>query len=199
MNEIYWLKLPPPPPDIEQALIKLADAIPPNLEEKEYQETFHKNQFAVVSQHYSHNTPMPPHVHDRLQEIYQPYFRQPFGVSVSKLENMEPGTLAQSPPQCDAISWITINYVLESGGNEVLTCFYINPRFGDDYAVAEYRRHADLELDYRICLPDRVWHMYNAQQYYSVENIQNNRLVFGIHLIDNPSLEEFKKIHRHLL
>ena len=68
------------------------------------------------------------------------------------------------PTHKDHVSQIKINYVLETGGDQVLTNFY-----DDDQNLLE-----------SYCIEPNRWHIFDASVYHSVTNIAANQVRFGI-------------------
>lgn len=201
MKKIYYPQLPPLPAELEQEIVTAANSLAPDESGRQWVEQFHDNQIRAVSHVYGRgHTILSEHFQQELQRIYGPYFDNERLVGiVGKLENTYGSGLAESPPHCDRFRHFAVNYLLQSGGTNVLTCFYNEHRVGTDLTEAENGRYNNLTLDFKVCIPERIWHAYDVQYYHSVENIENARLMFSLVLASNPDFDTFKKNYKNIL
>lgn len=200
INEILYLDLPLLPVDLETNLIKIANEIPADLQGKEWIEEYHGWTIKAASHVYGRsNTFLNHEMTAEIQQLYSGYFGEELIGIVGNLTNTYASGVVNVPPHCDRHRLVSINYILQSGGDDVLTCFYKEGRTGKDYTEAENKQYNEVTLDYKICIPERTWHSYNVQNYHSVENIKGTRLIFSLVLTSNPSFETFRKKYRDLI
>ena len=199
--KIVYINIPKPSTDMIAEIYKVANQVEIDEPGRAWIENFHQNKIRAVSHVYGHQQNiLPKWMQDELNDLYVPYFNQKVRAIVGKLSNTYlDGLPAEAPPHCDRERLISMNYLLESGGDDVLTCFYKEPRKNPDLTLAENGLKENLELDFKICLPINKWHSYSVQYYHGVENIISNRLIFSIKLESNPDFETFKQQYSHLL
>jgi hypothetical protein len=199
-SSIKFLNIPPLPSDILYDIITVADQLELDLDGQRWMTEFHENKIQVVSQVYGRsNTILPVFIQQQLEDIYKPYFDQSITGVVGKLTNIHGTGYSQSPPHCDRQRNIAINYIMRTGGDNVLTCYYKDKRKFKPLTESENSKYQDVELDFKVKLPEKVWHTYNVQNYHSVENITGSRLIFSLLLESNPTFEEFIKEYSNLL
>lgn len=85
-------------------------------------------------------------------------------------------------PHVDIARREVFNYLLDTGGTNVSTCFYkVKPEyqnlFADPGTVIPYERI--YEIDRVVFEPNR-WHVLNVQTVHSVENISSQRIALSI-------------------
>jgi len=199
--KMVYLNLPKLPIDLANKLIQLASAIEPDQAAKEWVEEFHNNSIRAVSHVYGRGaTIVSDELLAQINDLYSPYFNEKVFATVGKLENTyNDGLPAESPPHCDRQRQVSINYLLSTGGDEVRTCFFKNPRHVYDLNQAENDVYDNLELDFKLVIPINTWHSYNVQYYHSVENIYSDRLMFSILPESNPDFDTFKKHYQNLI
>ena len=199
--KVVYLGLPKLPNKLKTKIIKLAKDIELDESARIWTENFHKNTIRAVSHVYGRGATIL--TNDMLEEVnavYSPYFNERIFATVGKLENTyTDGLPAESPPHCDRQRQMSINYLLTTGGDDVRTCFFKNPRHTYNLAQAENDLYENLELDFKITIPAEHWHSYNVQYYHSVENIYSQRLIFSIVLESNPDFDTFKQKYQNLI
>lgn len=195
MKKLYYLNLPLIPDDLKDTLIRAADSIPPDEPGRQWVEHFHNNQVRAASHVYGRdNTILPQEIQNKIQQIYGPYFNNTKIIGmVGKFENTYGDGVVECPPHCDRWRNFSINYLLKSGGSDVQTVFYNEYRQIKPMSEAENGLHKNLTIDFKICIPEEVWHSYDVQNYHSVENLENSRLMFSLVLVNNPTFKEFKE------
>ena len=200
MSKLLYLNLPQLPRDIEQEIINTADKIPSDESGRLWIEEFHNHQVHAVSHVYGRaNSILNGQLQEEIQQLYGKYFNENLVAVVGKLENTGGVQLAEAPPHCDRARYVAINYLIKSGGSNVLTCFYNEHRSNDDLTMAENVKYNQITLNCKVCIPERQWHSYDVQYVHSVENIENTRLLFSIVPISNPNFDTFQKKYKDLI
>lgn len=194
------LNLPALPANLEARIIEAANLIPLDEPGRQWIEDFHNNKINAVSHVYGRsNTFLTGDLNDAVTSVYVDYFKEPISIIVGKLSNTQEYSFASSPPHCDRLRYVAINYLLQAGGNNVQTCIYKQPRKLDDLSAAENERYENLEINAKICIPEKKWHAYDVQFYHSVERIETSRLLLSILVNSNPTVEIFKQKYYALL
>jgi hypothetical protein len=200
MNKLLYLDLPTLPTDLEEELVKIALQIPTDESGRQWIEEFHEHKVRATSHVYGRgNTIISNALLQEIRKIYSPFFDEDVNAIVGNFTNTYGDGLTESPPHCDRYRHVSINYLLQTGGSNVRTCFFNESRKNDDLSMAENCRHDELTRDFDICLPKNVWHSYNVQNYHSVENIETTRLMFSLILPSNPDLPTFENKFKNLI
>lgn len=198
--ELTYLDLPLLPINLENTIIEFAKALPPDDIGRAWIEDFHYNKLQSVSVVFGRgHTFFPEAIQQQLNDIYGNYITEPLKGLVGNLDNTQNYQYACSAPHCDRHRYVAINYLLQAGGQNVLTRFYKQHRGSDDLTNAANLQIDKLEFDTEFCVPERKWHAYNAQYYHSVENIETTRLMFSLLLDSNPTVTTFKNKYSNLL
>lgn len=176
------------PEGIADNIIEFMSAIPVDVSKKEWYDKQCGNQINSVSD--VSGIRLPDNIQDQVTKIYSSYFNQPIVALSTKFQNLrnEPAVL---PPHCDRFRQISINYILQSGGSRVTTCFYKQKRKSASLDQGENATYDEVELDYQLQLPERQWHSYDVQTYHSVAGIENTRIFLLLLPASNPNLDEF--------
>ena len=199
-KNIKFLNLPQLDHELVQEIVRLAEKIQPDFSSINWLENFHKKNIKAVSEIYARdNAVLPGHLQDKIKQLYQPYFSAAVTPIIGIFENIYKDSWSECPPHCDRQRKLAINYIVNTGGCNVLTCFYNNKRISESLELSESALHENLSLDFKVRLPDQVWHAYGVQTYHSVENIQTKRIILSLYLEDNIDYNDFIKLHNHLL
>lgn len=198
MNNILYLDIPILPAELEKEIIQFGDQLIATVDP--WVENFYQHKIRVAAHHYGKpDTFLNQDIMDKLKKIYGPYFGNDFVAFIGKLENTYKTGLVENPPHCDKFRYISINYLLGLGGNNVLTCFYNESRKSKLMDKGENAKHEDLTLNYKIRLPKSTWHSFNVQCFHSVENIETSRLILSLVLLDNPDFNTFKEKYKNII
>ena len=99
-------------------------------------------------------------------------------------------------PHTDSYRNFGINYILETGGENVTTTIYTKKEYGEPKSNQYFG--TDLEvLDSRQLLPNH-WYGLDGSRYHSVENITSNRLLLSVSF-QNLTYEEFVLKYRNII
>ena len=197
---VSFLNLPALSDSMFTVVKEFANSIEPDRAGQEWIQNFHNNQIHAVSHVYGKpHAFLSQELQQELNQIYYPYFQQSIMAIVAKFENLDLGIPAQSPPHCDRYRQTAINYIIQTGGPEVRTCFYQQSRRVQDLSQAENAQYHELDLESCQVIPERTWHVYDVQKYHSVENILTSRLIFSLVLEHNPDLVSFTTQYSKLL
>lgn len=199
-QNIKFLDLPKLDNNITQEIITAAQKIKPDISSIKWLEKFHNNNIKAVSQIFARDKAILPKIlQDKIKQQYQHYFSVPITPIFGVFENIYKDSLAECPPHCDRQRKLAINYIITTGGFDVLTCFYHNQRINQNLEVAENGLHDNISLNFQIRLPDQIWHTYDVQTYHSVKNIETKRIILSLLLEDNIDYNNFINLHKHLL
>lgn len=197
-NKIWFLSLPQVPELLVKQLIEQGNNIPDLEKDRLWIDQFHNHELDIAAHNYGrHKNTMTEELDKQINEIYSIFFDTPVKSLIGKIKNVI-DTPSQTPPHCDRYRRVAINYLLDTGGDDVYTCMYKEKRKSFDLSTAENCYYKDVTLDYRIKIPCQQWHSYNVQQYHSVENVTGTRLILSLILEDNPSWEEFQQKYEYL-
>lgn len=136
----------------------------------------------------------------RLKDLYEPVFGCKVYPTLARQVNINPPTLATVGPHCDRFRTVGINYILDLGGNNVITKTYKNKR--EDHSnldnSAETKKFEDVTFNLEYKLPKDTWFVFNPQQYHSVHNLESTRVLLFL-LWNTSDYDEFVNKYNHLL
>jgi hypothetical protein len=199
-NIINFLDIPTLDHTLTKEIVDRANALGPDLESIAWLEHFHDHNIQAVSQIYARDAAIfSPELQNKIQQFYQPYFLTPVIPIFGVFENTYKDYTAECPPHCDRYRKVAVNYIIQTGGSNVLTCFYKNRRTNSNLETAENSRYENVILDFKIRLPEQIWHTYDVQTYHSVENIETKRIILSLYLENNLNYNDFIESHKQLL
>lgn len=132
---------------------------------------------------------------------YRRYFSKPVRPAIIMFSNKsKEHKYASLVPHCDVNRTFSLNYVIETGGDNVTTTFYHEGREDPDLEVIQFKHPSELTLDKSYVCPKNGWTMLDVQRYHGVENIETNRIVLMLMSMDNfdRSVAEIYKELEHL-
>ena len=196
---LRYLDLPKLNDSVKAEIQTVADCVAVDYSAIQWLEQFHDHTLKAASQVYARNDAvLPIKLQEKIVAQYQQYFKSKVVPIIGVIENAYDAETAQSPPHCDRLRQTAINYIINTGGNNVLTCFYHNSRRHHGLDQAENDQAKNLNLDFKLRLTEEVWHSYNVQKYHSVENIQTKRIVLSLYLENNLTFDQFNQEYQHL-
>jgi hypothetical protein len=137
-------------------------------------------------------------IQEYTEKTYQQYFKDKiFGIFVN-LININPNTIASYPPHVDGGGrTISINWCIQMGGTNVRTRIY---KQESDYKtnglMSTKEEQFDLLGEYQF--NDESWYQFCPQNYHSVHNIVDHRILYSI-CFQNVREPEFIEKHKHLI
>jgi hypothetical protein len=135
---------------------------------------------------------------EEIRDLYGKFFiggiRIGLGVAVSLN-----GANSMTPPHCDRVRRTAINYLLRSGGDNVVTTIYNESRKNHDLSAGENLNYDQVTVSSQTIIPKKTWHTFNPQRFHSVENIVDRRYYFSLFLNYNLSFEDFLKDYQSLV
>jgi len=137
-------------------------------------------------------------IQEYTEKTYQQYFKDKiFGIFVN-LINIKPNTIANYPPHFDGGGrTISINRCIQIGGPDVRTRIY---KQESDYKTNGLMSNKDEQFDLlgEYQFNDESWYQFCPQNYHSVHNIVNHRILYSI-CFQNIREPEFIEKHKHLI
>jgi hypothetical protein len=194
---VEFLKLPDIPKDLVGKLTEASKKLPLSDSSYKWMTEYHENSVQVVYQtHKSLSSIGESGLQTQLEDLYFPYFKQDFTILLGIIKNSNNSGYASCPPHCDSVRMSAINYVVQSGGSNVITKFYKKVRQGSIFFDSENIKYGDAEVHSEIKIPEHKWHCFNPHIYHSVENVETSRILLSLFLDDNPFYSDFK--HKYL-
>ena len=137
-------------------------------------------------------------IQEYTEKMYQQYFKDKiFGIFVH-LINLNPDTIATYPPHTDGGGRnISINWCIQTGGSNVFTRIY---KQESDYKTNGRMSNKDEQFDLlgEYQFNDESWYQFCPQNYHSVHNIVDHRILYSI-CFQNTREPEFIEKHKHLI
>lgn len=104
---------------------------------------------------------------NQLTRMFAPILKDLEGMFVQKIDKNFNDYKHKDPRK------FAINYILEPGGDNVITTFYKN--FSD--------------VDCAVNIPAKKWHYFDASKYHKVDNVTSTRISITLSIKQDPSIE----------
>jgi hypothetical protein len=197
---IIELDLPLPSKKILQAIYRIAEAAPLELELKAMHDRV---------QDYTRNSVSRKFIEDdeelnRLSQLeFGHLFEEKFKPAAGIIKNLREDQVACWPPHADRVRIFALNFYIQEGGKYVTTVMYnasgdnqVGPGTGSVF------KYEDLTIDTSYHLEIQKWYALSVRQAHSIENIEGTRLIFTLSFFDTTCDEFIKKypnyIKRHI-
>ena len=194
----YKFNLPQPDMSIISEILDYCNSLPEdpkfNFMAKKYSEKHFNNEINLAKCKYIHNEK----IQEYTEKTYQQYFKDKiFGIFVN-LINLNPTSVATYPPHTDGGGrTISINRCIQMGGTNVYTKIY---KQESDYKTNGLMSNKDEQFDLlgEYQFNDESWYQFCPQNYHSVHNIVDHRILYSI-CFQNTREPEFIEKHKHLI
>jgi hypothetical protein len=194
----YKFNLPQPDMSIISEILDYCNSFPEdpkfNIMAKKYSEKHFNNEINLAKCAYFHNEK----IQEYTEKTYQQYFKDKiFGIFVN-LINLNPNTISTYPPHIDGGGrTISINRCIQMGGLDVRTRIY---KQESDYKTNGLMSTKDDQFDLigEYQFNDDAWYCFCPQNYHSVHNIVDHRILYSI-CFQNIREPEFIEKHKHLI
>jgi len=193
---IIELNLPKPSEKIVQAVYRIADSAPLELELKSMHDKI---------QDYTKNSVSRKFIEDdeelnRLAQLeFSHLFTETFKPAVGIIKNIRDEKYACWPPHADRVRIFALNFYINEGGDYVTTVTY---KAHGDYRVGpgtgSVFKYEDLEVDNAYHLETNKWYALSVRQAHSIENIENTRLIFTLSFFDLTCAEFIEKYPQYI-
>lgn len=134
-------------------------------------------------------------IDDEINQLYGNYFNEKLYSIVGVMRNVT-NNISEFPPHCDRYRKTAINFLIDNGGENVVTRFYDFERSdNDDLSKGENLKYSQINFVSEHKLEPKNWYAFNVQKCHSVNNIESTRLLFGLVLESNQNYKTFKSIY----
>lgn len=122
-----------------------------------------------------------PDTLEYLQDILSPYNIKDLDIYIIIFVNVHPNyKTAYTPAHVDSDRMWSLNYVIETGGNNVITSWHKktsidSPTDREFYGPDEVSRPIE-----RVQFRQNEWHLFNASAPHSIENVENVRITLAM-------------------
>ena len=176
MTNLFYLDLPAMPDELTDMLINGCKSIELNQDRLDRCKNRYQYPAPVAAQEYGNeNGKMSQSLIEALRDLYGRFFKGGIVSVYGKAKNVS-GLPSLTPPHTDRLRQVAINYLLQTGGTNVTTTFYVERNEDDaDLSVSKQLPYEQVTVESKIVLPEKTWHCFNAQQLHSVENIETER------------------------
>lgn len=191
-TDIVLLKLPPLPTDLRNSVAELCKQINYSNDRASRISSYYPgHNYSIAAQEYGTEQcpPVPRDIIEEFRKIYGDIFQGGIMVVIGGAKNVL-GCPSVTPPHCDRLRRVAINYLLDLGGHDVITTVYHEKRRGHDLSAGENLPYDVLTPATRVILEKDKWHAFDPQHYHSVENITETRYYLSLHPIHNFTFDE---------
>ena len=200
MKNFFYLNLPKLPLDLENQLVELCQSVKISTERHARAQARFEYSMPVLAQEYGNeNTCLPADLNQDLEKVYNDFFAGGVKLYYGIAKNLSSST-AVTPPHTDRLRQVAINYLLKTGGNNVITTLYNERNHSDtDLSQSNYLPYSALSIDFQTVIKEKSWHCFDAQKFHGVANVETERYYFSLVLINNITYENFVTQYSHLL
>lgn len=129
-----------------------------------------------------------------IEDLLLPILKKTFESFVLVCRNNNLNYPSEFPPHFDDSRALSLNYLIETGGNNVQTSFYDLERPVDDIELIKKNiPHEGLVKTSKYILQKDKWNLSNTQICHSVENISTTRVILFIMFVENTKYADFIK------
>ena len=196
MAGLVYLKLPPLPHELNQALLKEGQRMPVMAKDGRILTEYHGVPSPTNSNTDNWGTTakinndrrtdegdvpqLPWELVNEVRSIIQPYFKVEIFPIIIKFTNNTNQDIVNQGPHCDIFRTVGINYHLQLGGPNVLTNVYKQTRkdLSTITTEAEDVRADEVELLQQHHIPLHQWHVLDVQRYHAVMNLTREERIF---------------------
>jgi len=136
----------------------------------------------------------------KIKDIYGPLVGNVYPI-IGRATNTTVDEQVSVGPHCDRARSVAINYIIELGGDNVITNMYKETRKDPSTLATQSENITDDELtiEKKYCFPKNKWLAFNTQQFHSVHNIKTTRLILSLFLTEDCKYEDFINKYNHLI
>jgi len=144
---------------------------------------------------------LPQQCVDDLIEQFQPYFKHDIFPTLVKFHNNTGEPMGDCGPHCDAWRTVGINYHLQLGGENVITCSYAQTRkdWSNLLTDGENAKYNDVDLLCEHHVPANTWHVLDVQRYHAVHNVEHDRIFVSLAYAEQIPYRDFLKQYSDLI
>jgi hypothetical protein len=200
-RDFVFLSLPMLPKEIKDELLLICKNTNLSKERLHRISSYYTENMNIAAQEYYTEQvgKIPIDIIREMQSIYSGYFYGGVYAFLGKAENLLKDLNAVTPPHCDRIRQVGINYLLSTGGVNVVTSFYNEKRINYNLSTGESLDYNKVSLSSQFVFPQEKWYAFNTQKYHSVENIENERYGICLMINLNPTFKKFNKKYKQLI
>jgi hypothetical protein len=200
MTPIVFLDIPPIPFELQTVLLDLCKKITFNQERLNRIAEMYPSSYVLAPQEYDNEQvpEIPREVFTEFRRIYRDVFQGGVKVILGAATSLS-GEPSVTPPHCDRWRRNAINYLLELGGNNVITTIYHEARRDHDLSNGENLTFEEVTPAYQTILPAKQWHAFDPQRYHSVQNIVGPRYYVSLLPLYNFTFNDLVLQYPHLI
>ena len=188
---IIELNLPAPSEKIIQAIHRIADSAPLELELKAMHDRMQDYTRNSVSRKFVEDD---EELNNLAQLEFGHLFEEKFKPAAGIIKNLSDSQVACWPPHADRVRIFALNFYVQEGGKNVTTVMY---NTHGDYQVGlgtgSVFKYEDLSIDTSYHLEIEKWYALSVRQAHSIENIESTRLIFTLSFFDTTCREFIEK------
>ena len=133
----------------------------------------------------------------QIKKEFQPFIQETFYTSIGIFKNIGDDNLSCLPPHIDSVRTLNLNYIISEGGENVLTTMYKTDIPKVTKNMLQMESYQNLEIDFSVKTIANNWYAMDIQNYHSVDNIENERVILSISF-SHINYDYFKNKYEHL-
>jgi hypothetical protein len=129
---------------------------------------------------------------------FQHVFEEDFVVQLLRFRNFSQPETAVYPPHTDVGKLLNLNYVIDTGGNNVQTIFYDKQEEGPNKLLGQIERYENLTPIKHFIANPGEWHAIDVKRFHSLDNIVDTRTILCLGF-NSISFSDFKLKYNNLI
>ena len=177
---LYTLNLPKPSDALIELTRKHAYAKPINYDALKWHESIQGPEVNCAPGNFFDV----PEVTLQALKEYQQFFKHKLYPTIGIITNTKNDIPACYPPHTDRVRTASVNFYIDTGGDNVCTVFYDKHDPINGKVEGRVLPYSELQPTSQYQFDNSTWYVVNTQQFHSVENILTSRCMLTLSLID---------------
>lgn len=167
---LYNVSLPPPSQELIAATVRKGATLSVDLSVYEMVKQSNPNINCAACIYFNSDE-----MYDLCKKEFGSYFDEEFFPTGIRMPNLDRNTTASYPPHYDGIRLTSLNFVIDSGGSNVLTKFYESTGSYDDLQgwMMPYEKEVPIS---ETVFQKGIWYGLDVKRTHSVDNIETERV-----------------------
>ena len=133
-----------------------------------------------------------------VRKEFQNIFDEDFVVQLLRFRNFSENGSSVYPPHTDVGKLLNLNYVIDTGGDNVRTIFYNKEEDGPDKLLGQVEHYENLTPVNHFVAHAKEWHAIDVKRFHSLDNIVGTRTILCLGF-KSISFNDFKSKYSKLI
>lgn len=133
-----------------------------------------------------------------VRKEFQHMFDEDFVVQLLRFRNFSENESSVYPPHTDIGKLLNLNYIIDTGGDNVRTIFYSKEEDGPDKLLGQLEHYENLTPIKHFIAHPKEWHAIDVKRFHSLDNIVSTRTILCLGF-KSISFSDFKSKYNKLI